>query len=324
MLAYASWRLVEIPFRKRQSISRAQVFGLSAFIGIAILVAGTLGSSGGNGFLHSQDWNKRAEVSRDRFGFNFGLNTACDAFGAPSEICTTTHAPEILLWGDSNAMHLALGIMASSERSKLAQATFSGCGPILDIAPIDPRFDDVWSRKCIQSNDAVMEFVRRTPSLKYVILSSAFGQYVSEDAKIITRGGRIEFGSPIALDHFTRTIEILKQANVLPIVVSPAPQTGNNIGHCLSRAFLYETSFDRCDFSLAVVEKHQARILRFLHEVKERNVQVVFLSEKLCEGGRCRASIGEIPLYRDQGHFSREGSEALGREIDLIRLFQAP
>ena len=41
------------------------------------------------------------------------------------------------------------------------------------------------------------------------------------------------------------------------------------------------------------------------------------LAPFLCRGGRCPAAIGDLPLYRDDVHFSVEGARQLGERTGL-------
>jgi hypothetical protein len=42
------------------------------------------------------------------------------------------------------------------------------------------------------------------------------------------------------------------------------------------------------------------------------------LEDLICDVKACQVSAGEIFIYRDKGHFSKEGSKYLGEKFDLM------
>jgi len=62
--------------------------------------------------------------------------------------------PEILIWGDSFAMHLVPGFLgAANNEPRIVQATRSECGPLLGYAAIGQSSSTkgTWARDCINS-----------------------------------------------------------------------------------------------------------------------------------------------------------------------------
>lgn len=51
----------------------------------------------------------------------------------------------------------------------------------------------------------------------------------------------------------------------------------------------------------------------------EADVEVIRLDEWLCDGIRCKVEIDGIPLYRDSGHLSHDGSRLLGERMALTK-----
>jgi hypothetical protein len=198
----------------------------------------------------------------------------------------------------------------------------SSCGPFLGLAPIDVRFGKEWSRGCIATNDRAMEFLRAHPSVKYAVLGSAFDQYLRDGVLVMTREEEIRSGKEVALPYFLKTVEALKSAGIVPVVFSPMPQAGRDLGRCLSRAMMMEEALEICDFSRAVDEREQGHILAFLRELQARGVKIVFLPDLLCDTGVCRTALDGIPLYRDHIHFSRDGSTAAGRTWNFYELIR--
>jgi hypothetical protein len=103
----------------------------------------------------------------------------------------------------------------------------------------------------------------------------------------------------------------------IPVVIGPTPQTGEDIGRCLVVAELFNLLEGACDFpfaALSSVAMDQRRLLEFI----DRIVPVLSLDELICPQGRCVAMPDGIPLYRDKGHLTVQGSAWLGQHTNFL------
>lgn len=314
MLAVLSWRYVERPFRQKGVMTRQQVFALVATGSLAFLAVGSIGQVTG-GYYFRSHLEQKMSAAEERIRINFGLDQHCtkgrEDF-APA--CSTSREPEVLLWGDSYAMHLASALLASNPDIKLVQMTSSSCGPIAGIAHGGGKYSERWARECIANNDLVLDYAKRTKSLKYAVISSPFG-YVS-NAAVRTRDGDVVHGQTVALPAFRETLRALREMGIKPIVVSPPPRSGQNTGRCLVRAAFHGFSPASCDFSHEHALALHRPVLEFLSEI-EKEFSVIWLSEAICDQGVCRAAIGDTFIYRDGGHLSHEGSALIGVKMGL-------
>jgi len=176
-LAYFSWRFVEAPFRRKSGMwlpARRQVFAASLLASLALCIAGGIVVSRDGAVLRTDAEDMRG--LDDRIAINPGLDADCTANFTLSAKCRTSDAPEILLWGDSFAMHLAQGLLASDPDMKLQQHTKSQCAPILDIALNLPTagYGEQWARGCMEFNDQVLEWLETNDRFTHVVLSSPF------------------------------------------------------------------------------------------------------------------------------------------------------
>src|SRR6185436_18529221 len=105
---------------------------------------------------------------------NFGLARECEVAG-PFRVqaaCRTGEKPQLLVWGDSFAEHIVPAI-AASAKVPIEQATSSGCGPFLGLAPV------YFGPSCLGFNQSVIDYVATTPSIEVVVLASRYGSYLS-------------------------------------------------------------------------------------------------------------------------------------------------
>lgn len=319
-LAYLTWRFIEQPFRSRSRMSQTTVIRYATCCSAFFLGVGFYGHST-NGPFDGKGAIQRDALLSEKLRANHGLSDKCDTEFTLSERCRTTEEPEVLLWGDSFAMHLVQGLLASNPNLKLMQATMTSCGPILNIAPISSKRTKSWSQKCIERNDKVYELLRKTKSIKFVVMSSLFDPYLEDSRVILHRDGRTLPGSSAAYQYMIETIRSIEEIGIVPIIFSPTPQNGFNIGRCVVKARQFGESSSRCDFDLTMAEVRQKRVIEFLINIS--NVSpVVWLHDGICSGGKCRASVGNMFIYRDWGHLTQEGSAYVGKQMNFYGLMQ--
>ena len=320
VLAYLSWRFVETPFRAKDRFTRTQIFRFALLGGSFFIAFGMLGHLS-NGFIH---FRKNSNESKDlvtRMLPNVGINRYC-AMEYPETLkCKTSDSPEVLLWGDSFAMHLAQGLLASKPDIKLVQRTMPVCGPFLGIAPTNAKYVRSWAEKCMEANDKVFDYLQQSSTIKYVILSSPFTQYVGVGAKVFQRNGEIVSGEAVAVAAMIETVKRIKAIGKTPVLFSPPPRNGNDIGGCLKKSIFFGKDKAFCDVLVTHSTQRYREVWSFLREV-EKHATVVWLSDYLCSTSSCKASFNDVLIFRDSGHLSYEGSAYLGKQMNFYGLLE--
>lgn len=320
VLSYGSWRFVETPFRQ-SGVSGKRLFAFVATGALLSVGVGLLGKHRAD-FIkqHAPGYARQLDVEQ-ALRPNFGLSQRCKAPSAGS-VCQTDPAPELLVWGDSFAMHLVDGLIADAPGLKLMQRTSSGCGPVLGLAPVfgGDRQD---AQDCLEFNDAILEEIRKTPSLRFVVLSSPFSQYLrvpresageGEEHLVLSREGVTRADDLLLRNYFLKTIEQIRALGVEPFVVAPPPANGRDLGKCLARSVLLGSRLDRCSFSLSELSAERRQVYDWLAEF-EGAFPVIWLHQEICRDGVCRAHFDGTFLYRDSGHLSKAGSALLGKRL---------
>ena len=320
VLAWLLYRYVEQPAR-RAPVTRAMNLAL-ILGGLALVLAGAVGLVVGS--------KVRANALENRVG-NTGLDARCDyqePFAARAE-CRTSAAPRIMVWGDSQAMHLVDGIAATTVGGVI-QATKSTCGPLLSISTFRTydSYNKAWGVECIRFNRAVMDFLSTSQSVEVVVLASWFEQYMTGNRIVSASAGPAgplqerEGGVDVALESLRDTVGQLHRAGKRVVLVAPAPMSGFDVGRCLEARALGKFSagadLPSCEISEQRYRAARSRVLELLARIEgEAVVPVVRLDRYLCANGACHVEMGGVPLYRDAGHLSREGSRILGAKLNL-------
>lgn len=329
VLGYCLYRFVERPIRSMPlKGTRAQLAGVLG-VSAALVVVPLLLS---RAFVTEQDF---AHIRRANDGFSAG----CISEGsfAPKAECRSADKPSVMVWGDSYAMHLVSGVVATS-RGGVAQATMGNCGPVLDLAPIsDVFYTRHWAESCLAYNQQVFQHVRGASEIEVVVLASPFRQYLtSHDGRrswrllAVDAADKVqesEVGEALLIEHFAATVEALRSAGKRVVVVGPTPSAGFNVGACLERLakqkLVLGAPTDDCTVPHAQHLEANGAVIGFLDKLERAaDVAVIRLDEHLCSAGSCRVKSGDTILYVDAGHLTYEGSVAIARELRLGALIE--
>ena len=320
VMAYFTWQYVEKPFRlkpKRFIKKRAKLFFCALGISSTLALVGVIGYFSDGFPNRTQNGSVLSELET-RLSPNYGLSPECGKSEVTSIVCQTYLSPELVVWGDSYAMHLVNGILAQYPDTKLIQHTLPGCAPLRNLVFLPSHFSSEHARACSDFNSRIIRELKDAHGSLSVIISSEFAL----DEKVLwnSSGRRINYDE--RADELKREIaSIIVQLiafghNVT--LVSPPPEAGYDIGQCLSKAKRYGKSLTECDFKKDKMSN--SSIFDVLDGLKT-DVQLVRLDDELCEQDVCRASYGDVFLYRDKGHLSIEGSRYLGEVLNVFPKF---
>jgi len=190
IIAYISWKYVEIPFRAKDRFTRKKIFKYGVIGILGFVFIGTIGVIDAEGLVATTkeerkilDFSnyKSKEVYREGACFLKFKQTAKDF----SNICEATdNIDSTLIWGDSHAAALSFGFMQKIK--KLSQYTTSGCPPIMGIKM-------KFNQNCKEINDDVLiKIMKQKP--KHIYLHANW----------------LEYKKQINIEDFNKTINYLK------------------------------------------------------------------------------------------------------------------
>lgn len=319
LLAYLSWRYVEKPFRTKGLLNGSTIvkFGIAGSI-----IFGSIGltghiTSGFNGYEFKNQLTQ--EAIETKWKINHGLSKACEGSFTLSTECRTSNEPEILIWGDSYAMHLVQGILASNPDAKIIQITKSSCGPFFDIAPVISKYPVKWSEGCLEFTGEVRKWIKENNTLKYVVVSSPFYQYLLNENALLYRSGKIEkVNTDTVISELKKTLGELETMGVTPVIFSPPPANGIDLGRCLAKAEWNGLSLENCDFNISQISKERTKAFGLLEAIHQK-YKVIRLDDFICENGHCKTHFDTTWIFRDKGHLSHAGSAELGKRHNFYR-----
>lgn len=250
----------------------------------------------------------------------FGEVCASSKPFAPSEACRNSVTPTVLVWGDSFAMHLIPGLSEKPNYpDHIVQATMPRCGPLVGLAVFEFS-SERWARECIDFNDTVLSYLKNTPEIQTVILSSVLTPY-TKDTPMFER--LMADGEPVRVQGtlnngyagLARTVASIRALGRDVIFVAPTPTGGFDVGRCLERqdrGLWIGGVDDECRIRLTNYKKYREKALALLDQAeRELHLPIAQFDKVLCGDEFCSTRITGVGLYRDAGHLSHEGSVAL-------------
>jgi peptidoglycan/LPS O-acetylase OafA/YrhL len=151
-LAWATYRFVELPMRKRPHATAILSFG----IGLIGIVGLATTASDGMDFRFPPEIRRIVTAGPDAESFRDScfLDLYQDASHFKSSCIERGDGPLVFLWGDSMAASLFAGLKAQQQHVnfRIAQFTASGCAPILGVAATDRPF-------CREINQRILDVV---------------------------------------------------------------------------------------------------------------------------------------------------------------------
>ena len=106
---------------------------------------------------------------------------------------------------------------------------------------------------------------------------------------------------------------------VIPIVFSPPPANGIDLGRCLSRAEWAGLNLDECNFNIKQMLQTRKDVYHFLDKIK-KNYRVIRLDEMICSNSQCKTHFGSTWIFRDKGYLLYDGATALGEKYGFYSM----
>jgi len=323
VLAIASWRYIERPFRGENGLlSRATLFRTAGALTAAFVAIGLAGHYSGG--LPSR--LPRVGADQPRVLMHQHCMNREPTRIASGEVCVlgakSGAAPTFMLWGDSHAVALAPAIERAAIRAGRAGilAGQAGCLPFLGVERHD-RHDF----PCREFNEAVPKLLERYPDVRTVVLAgewalyaegSRFGQ-ATRAPVLISRDG-VDGNSRAFYDGMARTVRFLSERNLKVVFVTQAPEIGWDVPSVLARSQAYDRP-PPAPPSLDDYRTRQKKVTDIVAEISQRHpVRVVDIARILCPGKSCLTVQDGQWLYIDSSHLSTRGAEYVARAFVIV------
>jgi len=220
-------------------------------------------------------------------------------------------------------MHWAAGLADVLHGDGLIQVTRSVCGPIAGLAIVNSTYSRQWAATCIQFNKSALQYITTSDSIKTVVLSSVWTQYMEATSFLV--GETVERTNVETLRmRLLETISALRIAGKHVILIAPPPRPGShiNVGECLERRaqglVVFLSGRSDCAFTYGSYYAASHDTIDFLNKIERLDgIDIIWPESITCDNQICAAQIGKTLLYRDEGHLTYEGSVLLARMLHM-------
>ncbi len=336
LMAYASWKWIEQPFRRPFSVRATLPVGIGAAAAVAALALIVVEKNGFperitprlealSSLKTMWDWN---------CPFSPGIPDVRCAVGADWK----TAARKGVIWGDSHAEHLLQLLDAAGRKTGRSIALFGDCPAIYHDRGVKrlvagfPAYDAL----CSGQRAHYLAVIKSLPEIGFVFVASRWSAYLpamyrnEDDARSVQRGLEL---LREGLEEFVAELAPLRRKIVL---IGEMPQMGLDPIPCAILDNIYRQNINlwrdprergRCQATIASIpqnkfEERLAATNAVLKSVAARHPDVLafFPTDTLCAAD-CITSIDGDFLFRDGNHIRRNFSaETLDILVTLLRL----
>lgn len=306
ILATITYHLIEQPFRRRRLGFTAATLRYAAAPGLVLILAyaGLKATDGHGVYALSPGFEERYELYLTGLNPNFKAAYVCQRSALSPQDVSDPHCvtgspakgePEILIWGDSKAAHLAglLGKFGERTGTSIRNFAHSACAPVME----DPaRFSAVrYAKSCARSSAVAWPEVLKH---KKVFMAANWASYLKHD----------EAAFEAAL---IETIEALKRRGIALALIGEVPTIPNYDRECY--IIKLKVSFVDCKARARAPRDLISSINERIRAIAVRTGTPYFdFTDVLCDETTCSAEIGDRPIYFDPGHLSIDGSLQVG------------
>lgn len=296
MLAWLSWRYVEVPFRRNGATWRFSRVFVSRFA-FPALVLGTLAvlSLQFNGFPHrfsSEVAVLEAMTQQKPSEIRKGCHVTNALYGTkPDDACRLGVKKEELdgiMIGDSVANHFTgmVDLLAKADNLSLMDYTMDSCPPLIGYT-VD--MSAVAAARCAMRNEQAFNLIEQK-QYRYVVLAAVWpSAAIAKDM--------VEASIKRVADHSDKVIVILRNQYIEKAATCP-------IRH------LMFSSDRNCSVTQSATAPYWADI-----RMKYPQVHFIDPNQVICTAGVCSPIIKGQLLYLDNGHLNEVGSRFIGHTL---------
>jgi hypothetical protein len=299
LLAVASWKFVESPFRRRRVFrTRPGILRLGLVASVVLLAAGlAISRTGGIPARMPASVVDFADARFDRaFIREMTLEEAREGRFTPLGVDRASAPVEVLVWGDSHAMALLPAVDRLCRESSVRglAATHSVSAPLLGEIRGEPSFEPWPDTRAF--NEATFEFVR-AHRVRNVVLAGMWAIYQDDRNAFV--------------EAFRTTTAALNEAGATVWVVEDTPKFPWDVPKALARAaFLGDAPADLSLPSATYEQQLRRQDIEFVRTLGP-GVKILRPGSYLSRGDVVPISGEGIAIYRDSDHLSVHGAMLL-------------
>jgi|TARA_R110002073_G_scaffold11861_4_gene53438 peptidoglycan/LPS O-acetylase OafA/YrhL len=310
LLSWLTWKFIEQPFRFKWHLSGKQLFRyVYVAPAVALLVAlavvrvgdGFIGRFGDDAVRAVEAMD--SEPGKHRVDCPAGASLPC---------------ADILLAGDSHAEHFGdfMSVLSSDAGLTLHVDMRAGCPALWEIIPTyikNGRPDTDY--KCVDRSHALYSQIHR---YEYVVLAGYWSIADLKPDRYFLSGPKNPDLSPavtrkVMTRAFHDSVRRIVEAGSVPVLIRDNPTAPDELFNC-SRRKLLPFYDEPCEFPREEMDEAHAYANELIDELEAMHPEVMVIDPNaiICAEDVCRTELDGVPIYRDDDHLNRIGSETLG------------
>lgn len=220
----------------------------------------------------------------------------------------------VALIGDSRAamFNPAFQLIAEQRNWRLEMMSKAAC-PVVDL-PLTKHFDGLAEKfqRCENWRDHIMARLRaERPALVVISMARGYGR----DGTGIWKQAGFEYFDSAWIQALNRTIGQLRDMGSQVLLLGPTPDPIASVPECLS-GHLDDAA--ACSAPSSQNALSRSGIAAEAEATVSAGGEYADLTELFCAAGRCPAIVGNMMVYFDAGHVTREYSEFLAPVLGAI------
>lgn len=308
-LAYATWRLVEQPFRNRSLVGRKALVRSALASALVLAIFGAVGAGSG-GF---RQWKVDAREAALLASASYSpLRETChirSELRRPARPCEYFHAPPTwAVIGDSHAVELAFALAKALDKrgEGLRHYSRSSCGPeYMDAGP--PSECRTWTRQ-------VLDEVTSDRKISTVIVSYRINLYMTGTP--VYPGQANEHSDTDRrnrMDALRNLLDKLVLSGKRVVFVLQAPELPKRMEN-LALVSGITADGDVRGASRAWWDERN-RYAQALRALAPKGVEIVDPTDLFCDETFCHAARNGVSLYFDDNHMSVAGAQLVAAKV---------
>lgn len=317
VLSVLSYRYVEQPIRRRQSIfkGRNRIFAL---MGSVAIVLGALGAvlTQSNGFPGRWQSDALAQLTAGNQS-EYGRRSDCHAVeGLDGQfICGVgpiEGAIDFVVWGDSHTISMQAAFAKFADKTG-QRGVLAGRSACLGLLGARHTRMPVW-HDCPGNNDRVFSYIAKVQPETVILVSrwtnAPYFEFLGDQRTRSWLANSLPYfrhdDLSIGVD---KTVQALRDAGIERIAwMRTVPEQNHDIPRLMARSFQWQRALPQApDLESHLERQRGVEDLFAQHE----NLILISPDAKICPDALCLFKSDNVPLYDDNHHIARVASEAL-------------
>lgn len=318
LLAFLSWKFVEIPFRNKNNFNR-KIIAITA-----ILISSFFISCGLIGYFNRGYEYRLPPQSRDSNLFgddkifsgsrtsDKSCNNLLNLSVLPEEVClTSSEKPNIMFVGDSHAMALYSAIYGNLVPLNALLISGHACS-IYPNLTYTPTYKNSFGNNCTNISKEALRVAKQYENIETIVIVSYFNQ-VDDKQSGYTLNTQTLTNKEAVTNGYEYLINNLLSLGKKVIFVIDTPHLKYEAKYCLQKLPYSINQNKECRFTQQENELARKEYIDEIYTIRTKFPKLIIYdpTSYFCDGKYCEIEKSAHSLYNDDHHISVYASESI-------------